>query len=419
VRIAKFKQQITDTLEAGGLELFQRLIEDYEQAHDVPAIEVAAALAKMFRGDVPLLLKPEPKRSERSLRRSAPSAASATATPAPRRARGRRAQLPRAPGLPKKERVARAPDAGMETFRIEVGYDHGVKPGNIVGAIANEAQLEAKHIGRIEIFEDHSFVDLPAACRRNHDAPEDRVVRRPAAAHHQGRHAAGHRRQEAGRRASPSRQEAFGDEALRRAQALRRQEAQAQAAPQGPAPGIVRHWRAFPSGEPPCPAPCTCRPSRGHAEGQRFRTRERAAAPLEDGQFRVAVKFLSIDPAMRVWMSEAKSYWPPVPLGEVMRAQGIGEIVESKNPKFPVGQWVSAMTGVQDEYIGDGKGAHAFDAKRLPHPGWALSVFGATGMTAYFGLTDIGQAKAGEVLVVSAPRARSAPARCRSARRWA
>jgi NADPH-dependent curcumin reductase CurA len=105
---------------------------------------------------------------------------------------------------------------------------------------------------------------------------------------------------------------------------------------------------------------------------------------------------------MRVWMSEAKSYWPPVPLGDVMRAQGIGEITESENPKFPVGQWVSAMTGVQDEYIGDGKGAHVFDAMRLPHPGWALSVFGATGLTAYFGLTDIGQAKAGEVLVVSA-----------------
>src|SRR5690349_4112671 len=133
-----------------------------------------------------------------------------------------------------------------------------------------------------------------------------------------------------------------------------------------------------------------------------FETRESTAASLEDGQFRVAVKFLSIDPAMRVWMSEAKSYWPPEPLGDVMRAQGIGEITESKNPKFPVGQWVSAMTGVQDEYIGDGKGAHVFDAKRLPHPGWALSVFGATGMTAYFGLTDIGQAKAGEVLVVSA-----------------
>ena len=57
--------------------------------------------------------------------------------------------------------MARTPDAGMQTFRIEVGYEDGVKPGNIVGAIANEAGLDAKHIGRIEIFEDHTFLDLP------------------------------------------------------------------------------------------------------------------------------------------------------------------------------------------------------------------------------------------------------------------
>ena len=59
------------------------------------------------------------------------------------------------------QREARTPDAGKATFRIEVGYDHGVKPGNIVGAIANEAGLDAKHIGRIEIFEDHTLLDLP------------------------------------------------------------------------------------------------------------------------------------------------------------------------------------------------------------------------------------------------------------------
>ena len=133
-----------------------------------------------------------------------------------------------------------------------------------------------------------------------------------------------------------------------------------------------------------------------------FEARERAAEALQDGQIRVAVKYLSIDPAMKVWMTEAKSYWPPVPLGEVMRSAGIGEIVESRNPKFAVGQWVSGMTGVQSEIVSDGKGMVPFDPKRLPHPGWALGVFGATGMTAYFGLTEIGQAKAGEVLVVSA-----------------
>jgi ATP-dependent RNA helicase DeaD len=160
VRIAKFKQQITDTLEAGGLEMFQRLIEDYEQAHDVPAIEVAAALAKLFRGDVPLLLKPEPKRERPAFEPSERAERGERPQRAPRHEDGERSFRER-PAFPKKERVARDPDAGMQTFRIEVGYDHGVKPGNIVGAIANEAQLEAKHIGRIEIFEDHSFVDLP------------------------------------------------------------------------------------------------------------------------------------------------------------------------------------------------------------------------------------------------------------------
>ena len=133
-----------------------------------------------------------------------------------------------------------------------------------------------------------------------------------------------------------------------------------------------------------------------------FELREGDSPALEDGQLRIAVRYLSIDPAMRVWMSEAKSYWPPVPLGDVMRAQGIGEVVESRNPKYPVGGWVSGMTGVRTELVSDGKGMQRFDAALLPHPGWALSVFGATGLTAYFGLTEIGQAKADEVLVVSA-----------------
>ena len=160
VRIAKFKNQISETLAAGELGLFQRLIEDFEQAHNVPAIEIAAALAKMARGDVPLLLeapKREPKpafveRGERNFERG---------TRAERGERFERSERPERPAFPKKERVAREADAGMQTFRIEVGYDHGVKPGNIVGAIANEAGLDSKNIGRIEIFEDHSLIDLP------------------------------------------------------------------------------------------------------------------------------------------------------------------------------------------------------------------------------------------------------------------
>src|SRR3546814_20568415 len=68
-----------------------------------------------------------------------------------------------------------------------------------------------------------------------------------------------------------------------------------------------------------------------------FALRTDTLPALTDSQFRVAVRYLSIDPAMRVWMSEQKSYWPPVPLGEVMRAAGIGEIIESQHPKFPLG----------------------------------------------------------------------------------
>jgi NADPH-dependent curcumin reductase CurA len=123
---------------------------------------------------------------------------------------------------------------------------------------------------------------------------------------------------------------------------------------------------------------------------------------VAEGQVRVAVRYVSIDPAMRIWMTEQKSYWPPVPLGEVMRASGIGEVVESKNPRFPVGAWVSGMLGVQDSLVSDGKGLRAFDPKALPDPRWALSVFGATGLTAWFGLTEIGQPKEGETIVVSA-----------------
>jgi ATP-dependent RNA helicase DeaD len=117
----------------------------------------------MARGDVPLLLvapkhvpKPAFERPERSERADRGPRGDDSRPPRPGFDR------PERPAFPKKERVARAPDEGMQTFRIEVGYDHGVKPGNIVGAVANEAALESKHIGRIEIFEDYSLVDLPA-----------------------------------------------------------------------------------------------------------------------------------------------------------------------------------------------------------------------------------------------------------------
>ncbi|MGV7207909.1 DEAD/DEAH box helicase [Oxalobacteraceae bacterium A2-2] len=150
VRIAKFKAQITDTLAQGGLEQFQSLIEDFEREHNVPAIEIAAALAKLARGDVPLLLDKKssswderPERVERGDRPERPE----RSFDRPERAR--------------KERIVREPEPGMRTYRIEVGYQHGVKPGNIVGAIANEGGVDSKHIGRIEIYDDYTVLDMP------------------------------------------------------------------------------------------------------------------------------------------------------------------------------------------------------------------------------------------------------------------
>jgi ATP-dependent RNA helicase DeaD len=172
VRIARFKDQIGETLAAGGLEVFRSLIEEYERDQNVPAIDIAAALAKLYRGDEPLLIekpdrepKPAAEWREREPRTEFRERSSEREE-RPARA-GREGFAPRE-GF-KKERVARAPEPGMATYRIEVGHAHGVKPGNIVGAIANEGGIASKEIGRIEIYDDFSTLDMPA------DLPQDLV----------------------------------------------------------------------------------------------------------------------------------------------------------------------------------------------------------------------------------------------------
>ncbi len=143
-RIAAFKQGISDTLAAGELDFMQGLVEQYQQEHDVPALEIAAALARISIGDRSLLLPPE---KEKPARRKPKTGAE------PRRRKER--------GEPRKRKVQTRAAKGMERFRIEVGYQHDVKPGNIVGAIANEAGLDGQHIGQIDIHTDFSLVDLP------------------------------------------------------------------------------------------------------------------------------------------------------------------------------------------------------------------------------------------------------------------
>ncbi|MBV6285930.1 NADP-dependent oxidoreductase [Pseudomonas aegrilactucae] len=122
----------------------------------------------------------------------------------------------------------------------------------------------------------------------------------------------------------------------------------------------------------------------------------------EPGQGQVLVKnlYLSLDPAMRGWMNEGKSYIAPVAIGQVMRALGVGEVVASKHPGFAVGDHVNGALGVQDYYLGEPQGFYKVDPGLVPLPRY-LSALGMTGMTAYFALLDVGAPKAGETVVIS------------------
>ena len=217
-RVSKFLGRITTALESDDLAMFRDLVERYEREQNVPAVEIAAALARLVQGDMPLLLqataqqlrphreggfdseKPGFDRNERpgsrksfdkrgesdrhprdrgaSFERDRPRPergdwAPATSAPTGRTSNHGEAifdddSAPAAPPRrPREDHDRRsAPEAGMETFRIEVGHRHGVKPGNIVGAIANEAELESRYIGRIDIRDDFSLIDLPEGMPR-------------------------------------------------------------------------------------------------------------------------------------------------------------------------------------------------------------------------------------------------------------
>ena len=124
-------------------------------------------------------------------------------------------------------------------------------------------------------------------------------------------------------------------------------------------------------------------------------------APLEDGDVLVKIIYLSLDPAMRGWMNAARSYIPPVEIGALMRAGAVGIVVDSKNEQFKVGEYVTGMLGVQQYFLSkEGKRLIKVDARLAPLPKFQ-SVLGMTGMTAYFGLLEIGTPQMGDVVVVS------------------
>jgi ATP-dependent RNA helicase DeaD len=169
-RIARFTQNITDTLASEKLDFYSSILEKYTLEHNIPALEVAAALAKMVQGEEPLLLsnKPEAQQSQRSdsdrgnrNERSARSEQGGRERDRGSR-RDREERGEKSERRPPRDRDSNVKEEGLQTYRIEVGHDHGVKPGNIVGAIANEAGIDSKHMGRIQINDDYSTIDLPA-----------------------------------------------------------------------------------------------------------------------------------------------------------------------------------------------------------------------------------------------------------------
>ncbi len=120
-----------------------------------------------------------------------------------------------------------------------------------------------------------------------------------------------------------------------------------------------------------------------------------------EGEFVVQVLYISLDPAMRGWIREGRSYIAPVEIGEVMRALGAGRVIESNHPDFAEGDFVTGLFGVQEYAISDGRGVIKVDSGLAPLPTY-LGVLGMPGMTAYFGLLDVGDPKEGETVVVSA-----------------
>jgi hypothetical protein len=119
-----------------------------------------------------------------------------------------------------------------------------------------------------------------------------------------------------------------------------------------------------------------------------------------DNEVLMKVLYLSLDPAMRGWMNDARSYVPPVQIDEVMRAGGVGQVVASRHSEFKQGDYVYGTLGIQEYATLDGKLLKQVDPNAAPLPRY-LSALGAPGMTAYFGLLDVGQPKPGETVVVS------------------
>ena len=138
----------------------------------------------------------------------------------------------------------------------------------------------------------------------------------------------------------------------------------------------------------------------GMVQRSDFEYVEAPVAEPGDGEVLVKILYISLDPAMRGWMNAGKSYVPPVGIGEVMRAGAVGRVLASKDPSVAVGDHVVGILGVQEYAVAKAKQLTRVDPRLAPLPVY-LGTLGMPGMTAYFGLLDVGRARAGDTVVVS------------------
>ena len=147
------------------------------------------------------------------------------------------------------------------------------------------------------------------------------------------------------------------------------------------------------------------RPKDNVIPGETFKLISDNAAPsadsLEDGEVLFQPNYLSIDPAMRGWLNDTRSYVPPVQIGDVMRGYAVGVVLASKDPKFPKGSHAQGTVGWTELKVCKGKELEKIELPRGARLTDALSVLGMTGLTAYFGITEVGKVKAGDFVVVS------------------
>ncbi|HED17207.1 MAG TPA: DEAD/DEAH box helicase [Gammaproteobacteria bacterium] len=151
-RIQRFKQRIRDNLSDQKNEFFYQLLTEVQQEESAEPLEIAAALAGLLQGDEPLLMSEKEYKPAREERKGRNEYKEGKRSPRRSKEGGSTRALP----------LKGHPEVEMKRFRLDVGYQHEVKPGNIVGAIANEADLDSKYIGHIEIYEDYTTIDLPA-----------------------------------------------------------------------------------------------------------------------------------------------------------------------------------------------------------------------------------------------------------------